>query len=127
MSRDISGSNREFNVEGIAFRVAADANFSEIITQFENSMIPTSGKAMRKMIKRIPTREGVVLITNAEERESLISFAEGLDNLKVSYTNAAGDTYKCEGTLEIESNETEENRTTCQVHPVGIWTPFFGG
>jgi hypothetical protein len=126
MALDIAGTNREFTVEGISFRVAGDANFSEIITQFENAMIPTSGQAMRKMTKRIPARESVVLITNAAERQDLLAFAESLDDLKFSYTNAAGDVYKCEGALEIEANETEENRTTCQVLPRGEWTVFLG-
>jgi hypothetical protein len=124
MANDISGSNRAFTIEGISFRVAADANFTEMISQFENSMVPTSGRAMRKMVKRILTREGIVLVTNADERQLLIDFAESLDDLKISYTNAAGDQYKCEGTIEIENNETEENRTSCQVHPRDRWTPI---
>jgi hypothetical protein len=82
---------------------------------------------MRKMLKRVPVREGIVLVTNADEREVLKSFAEGLEDLKISYTNAAGDTYRCEGTIEVESNETEENRTTCKVMPREEWTPFIGG
>jgi hypothetical protein len=69
-------------------------------------------------------REGIVLLVNADEREDLIAFAEGLDDLKISYSNAAGDEYKCEGTIEIENSETEENRLTCQVHPRGTWTPI---
>lgn len=126
MALDIAGSLRKFTVEGIPFNVAADANFTETISIFENSMVATSGRAMRKMMKRVPVREGVVLVTNASEREILKSFAEGLDDLKISYTNAAGDTYRCQGTLEVESNETEENRTACKVMPREDWTPFIG-
>jgi hypothetical protein len=124
MARDIAGSLRKFTIEGQSFRVAADANVTETITQFENSMVATSGEAMRKMTKRVPMREGIVLLVNADEREDLIAFAESLDDLKISYSNAAGDEYKCEGTIEIENSETEENRLTCQVHPRDIWTPI---
>jgi len=126
MSRDVSGSNRKFTAEGISFRVAADANFTEMISKFENSMIATSGKNMRKMVKRVTSREGVVLVTNAAERDVLKSFAEQLDPVAFTYTNAAGDKYRCTGSLEIENNETEENRTTCQVLPDEDWTTFLG-
>ena len=123
-SKKIAGSNRKLTIEGISFDVAADADFSETFVQYENSMVPTSGGAMRKMLKRIPAVEGVVLITDADERLVLKDFAEGLDLVKVTYTNAAGDSYRSEGTIEIESNSTEENRTSCTIQPVGDWTKF---
>lgn len=123
-SRKLAGSIRKLTIEGISFDVAADANITETFTAWENSMIPTSGGSMRKMVKRVPMREGIVLVTDADEREVLKSFAEGLDLVKVTYTNAAGDSYRCEGTIEIENNETEENRTSVQVHPQGDWTKF---
>lgn len=115
---------RKFTIEGIAFNVAADANFSETFTRWENSMIATSGVAMRKMLKRIPMIEGVVLLTDSDERLVLKDFAEGLEDIKITYTNAAGDSYRGEGTIEIEGNETEENRTSCTIHPRGDWTKF---
>jgi hypothetical protein len=124
MANDVVGSLRKLSIEGIPFRVAADANFSETVTVFENSMIATSGRAMRKMTRRVPMTEGIVLIVNEAERQNLKSFAESIDDLKVSYTKASGDTFKCEGTIEIENLETEEGRLTCQVHPREDWTPF---
>jgi hypothetical protein len=87
-------------------------------------MVATSGVHMRKMVKRVRSVEGVVLITNGEEREQLRAFAEGLDVVKFTYVNAAGDEYRAEGTIEIESNETEENRTSCMLHPNVPWTVF---
>jgi len=123
-ARKIAGSVRKFTIEGISFDVAADATLSEVFTKYENAMVPTSGGAMRKMTKRIPAVEGVVLITDADERLVLKDFAEGLDLVKITYQNAAGDSYRCEGTFEIENNETEENRTACTIQPVGDWTKF---
>jgi len=126
MPRDISGSNRKLTVEGISFNVAADANFTEMVSRFENSIIPTSGKGMRKMVRRVTTTEGVVLVTNSADRATLKSFSEALDLLQLTYVNAAGDTYRCTGALEIENNETEENRTSCQLLPQDDWTLFQG-
>lgn len=118
------GSLRKFTVEGISFRVAGDANLSVTPTKFENSMIPTSGDSMRKMIKRVPIVESLVLITNGAENSALKSFAEDIGDLKMSYTNAVGDTHKCEGSFEWESYETEEGRSTISIQPRGDWTPF---
>jgi len=123
-AKKIGGSVRKLTIEGISFDVAADANFTEIFTNYENSMIATSGGAMRKMLKRIPSVEGVVLVTDSDERLVLKAFAEGLDLVKITYTNAAKDSYRCEGTIEIENNETEENRTSTTIQPVGDWTKF---
>jgi len=124
MSRDVSGSVRKFTVEGISFRVAADANLSRRPIAVENSMVPTSGKSMQKKVKMVPVLESVVLIVNAEEMESLKSFAEGLDVIKVTYQTAAGDEYRCTGQINVEAHETEENRANCTVHPEEDWTPF---
>ena len=123
-AKKVAGSIRKFTIEGISFDVAADSTFSETFTTYENAMVATSGKGMRKMTKRIPAVEGVVLITDADERLVLKDFAEGLDNIKITYQNAAQDSYRCEGTIEFENNETEENRTSCTIQPAGDWTKF---
>ena len=93
-AKKIGGSIRKLTIEGISFDVAADANFTEVFTNYENSMIATSGGAMRKMLKRIPSVEGVVLVTDSDERLVLKDFAEGLDLVKITYTNAAKDSYR---------------------------------
>jgi len=121
---DVTGTLRKLTIEGISFNVAADADISEVMTNYEVTRIPTSGPSMKKMVRRIPAREGIVLITNAAERENLKSFAEQIADVKVSYTNAAGDEYKCEGSIEVENNTTQENRTTVRVDPKEDWTAF---
>jgi hypothetical protein len=126
VAKNIVGSLRDFQVNGISYRVAFDANLTEIFTKFENSLIATSGLSMRKMMKRVPSREGMVLITNSAEREQLKLFAESTEDLEMSYTTAAGDTYSAVGTFEIENNESEENRTTLQLLPNDDWTLFEG-
>ena len=120
-----SGSIRKLTIEGIPFDVMADANFSEVFSQYEVEVIATSGKGMKKFTKRVPTVEGVVLGTSGADRERLKAWNEGLADLKFSYTNAAGDTAKAQGHFNIESNESEENRTTITLMPTsGNWTVF---
>jgi hypothetical protein len=119
-----TGTLRKFTVEGISYDVMADVDVKEIFTKYENSAIPTSGNAMMKKVKRVPSREGFVLATSGDEREELKAFAESIDNLKFSYTNMAGDTYKCSGQMEIEENSTADSRTTVNVFPEDDWTKF---
>jgi hypothetical protein len=124
MARDVTGTIRKVGLDGVNFRCAGDANLSQIFTEFENSLIPTSGQPMRKMVKRTQAVEGLPLILNTDEREQVKAFAEQLGNIKLSYTNAAGDQFKAEGTIEVENMDTEEGRATVQLLPVGGWTPF---
>lgn len=124
MSKDVVGSIRGVSLDGIPFRAAADGNLARKITRWENSRIPTSGKSMRKMIKRVLSAEGLPLITNADELNQLKSFAEDLDDIPMSYTTAAGDEYKAEGSIEIEDAGTEEGRTVVRLDPADDWTPF---
>lgn len=124
MAKDVVGSIRGVSLDGIPFRAAADGNLSRKITRWENSRIPTSGKSMRKMIKRVLSAEGLPLVTNADELGQLKSFAENLDDIPMSYTTAAGDEYKATGSIEIEDAGTEEGRTVVRLDPADDWTPF---
>ncbi|MCK5603577.1 hypothetical protein KAR91_16955 [Candidatus Pacearchaeota archaeon] len=126
-AKNVSGSNRAFSVDGVPYGIAFDSNIAETISQFEKEVIESSGDPMVKYTKRNRMREGIVLITNASEREDLVAQADGLAILKLSYTNAAGDVYKCRGALEVETNETEENRTACKALPTSAWTLFVNG
>ena len=119
-----AGSIRAFTIEGIVFDTAADANFSGLLSEYENSKIPTSGLAMTKKIKRVSTVESVTLITDWGSKDTLRAFAEQLADVKFSITYAHGDTLKGEGTFNIESDESEENRTTISIHPSGRWTLY---
>jgi len=124
MGKDVSGSVRKFTIEGVPFRVSADTNVSRKPSNIENDMVPSSGKGMRKVTRVTPKAEGFNLLVNAEEVEALKSFAESLDNIKVSYETAAGDLYRCVGQIEMEAQETEENKVTVTVLPEEDWTAF---
>lgn len=115
---DTAGSLRSLTIEGIPFRATADANLTEIFTNYENSMIATTGRAMRKMVKRVLSVEGITLATNGAERSYLKAFAETTKDLKIDYVNAAGDTIYIVGAIEVENNETEENKTNVKFFPV---------
>jgi hypothetical protein len=112
-----TGTVRKLVIEGITFLVAADADFSEIITEFENTLIANTGAAILKQEKRTQDVSDVVLITNGNQREQLASFADGGDTLAMSYTNRAGDVYRYTGQINVDNNQTMESRTTIGVLP----------
>lgn len=118
------GSIGKLTIEGIPFNVMGDANFNEVFTEYENELIPTSGEPMLVQKKRIAQVENVILGTNAADRESLRSFNDSLDELKMSYTNAEGATAKAQGKINIDGNETENNRTTLTLLPKKPWVVF---
>lgn len=120
-----SGSIRKFSIDTIGFDVAADANLSGLLSQYENSKIPTSGPAMTKKMKRVPTIESIVLITDGPSKDTLRALNEQLADVSFSVEYASGDIWKADGTFNIESDESEENRTTISLHPTGRWTPYF--
>lgn len=120
----VAGSIRKLTIEGIPFDVAADGNLSDMMNEFENSAIPTSGIAMPKKVKRVAMIEGVVLITDGGSKDVLVSYADGLAELKFSIEYASGDIKKAQGIFNIESDESEENRTTIAIHPTIAPTRF---
>ncbi|MCK5127579.1 MAG: hypothetical protein KAR42_15085 [candidate division Zixibacteria bacterium] len=121
---DTGGSIRKVTLDGTAFDVFADSNFSETITRFENDRIPTSGRNIKKMTRRVPKVESVVLAANGEEKQVLILLGETTVDFPMSYETAGGDVYRTTGSIEVENRETEELRATVQLHPSTHWNPF---
>lgn len=119
-----TGTIRKFTVEGISYDLMADVDVKEIYTRYENSGIATSGNTAIKKVRRATVREGFTLLTDGDEREELKHFAESIDLLKFSYTNMAGDTYKCKGQMNIEDNSTADSKTTVNVIPEDDWIKF---
>lgn len=124
MAKDISGTLLKVTLDGITFDVAADTNVTETGSGVENEGVPSSGRNMRKMTKRVQTREGITLLANGDERELLQSLSERRADFPMSYTTAAGDVYRAQGWIEFENRETEENRATIQMHPRNGWDAF---
>lgn len=124
MALDISGTLRRVILDGTTFDVMADTNVTEMGGAFENEGVPTSGRNMKKMTRRVETREGVVIACNGTEREILKELSERTTDFPMSYETAAGDVYRSVGWIEFENRETEENRATIQMHPRIDWESF---
>jgi len=123
MSR-IAGTPKSVTIEGVPYDVLGDANISIMLNQWENESIPTSGLPIQKKSKRIATAESVVIGTSWEEKATLIELADSLDKIKFSIEFAGGDTIKGRGQINLDSDESEEMRTTVKFMPDEGWTIF---
>ena len=126
MSRN-SGTIEKFTLNGVTYDVPADINITFNRSSFEIEGVPTSGRTMFKMTRRVPTMEGIVLITDASEAEALKNVAESLADATIAVTLVDGTVYRTTGKINYESWETEENRSTITVIPAktkNAWTPF---
>jgi hypothetical protein len=119
-----SGTVRSVTLGGLPYNVAADTNISVTMTVWENSRIPHSGGSARKMLKRTPTAESVVLILDGSDRENLRLTAEAQTDTTIAFETLAGDSYQATGSIEVENWETEDNRVTCILQPADEWTAF---
>ena len=121
---DLSGTLRKVTIDGVTYDVFADTNVSAIPSAYENTSVPTSGRNMRKMMRRSQNRESITLVANGAEQEALRLLSERLDDYPLSYETAAGDVYRATGWVHFETHETEENRATVQLCPRGEWSAF---
>ena len=120
----VSGSIRNVTINGVTYDVLADANFSETGSRFENEGIATSGETIRKMTRRVPQVESVIVKAAGADKERLKGIADGIDDVSMSYETAAGDVYRATGFIEFENRETEENRATLTMIPRQDWRAF---
>ena len=124
---EASGSLRGVVFDGLTFRVPADINMSLNLSEYENENIPTSGQSVQKKTLRSPDAEGVVLIANPIEQETLRDMAGRLEAFPISVELADGSVWRTTGTINFENVETQENRATVKIMPdraIGAWELF---
>lgn len=121
---DIVGTPRKVIIDGIPYRVFADANFDEKPSRYENKAIATSGGALRQMTAQVPTKEGITVACNGLEYNLLKAVAEGTDDVAMSATMANGDTFRCTGWIDLEKRETETGKATLKMFPRDDWELF---
>jgi len=121
---NVVGTPRNLMIEGITYRFAADVNISQMLSIYENVMLPSSGDAMLQKTKRTPNFESVTLLTNPEEADQIKRFADSTDLLNMSVTLADGSTYSARGQINFENRETDTGRATIVIMPENDWVLF---
>lgn len=120
----VCGTLKKVTLDGVTFDVFADTDVKEVGSGWENTVIPTSGGNVRKMVSRAESREGITLVCSGAEFDTLKDLAERLDDFPMSYETAAGDVYRATGWIEFESRQTAENKASIQMHPRNSWESF---
>lgn len=123
---DVSGTLKSVTIDSVAYDVAADVNVTQKGSNVESEMMPSSGRAMRKLTRRVEEIEGVVLICNDLEFVTLKASAEKLEPFGMSLTNGAENTWSTVGAIEFESRDSDTNRATIKMQPTsaGGWVLF---
>jgi hypothetical protein len=124
---DNSGTLRKVVINGVTYDVMGDTNITFNKSSFEIEGMPTSGRTMFKMTRRVPTMDSVGLATNPAEAEELQSVSESLADATISVELADGSIYRTTGKINYESFESESNKSNIQIIPAktkDAWTPF---
>jgi hypothetical protein len=122
-----SGSIRKLVLNGVTYDVPGASNFTFNLSSFETEGIPTSGKTMFKMTRRVPTIEGVEIIATPAEAENLRVLSEGLADITIAIELADGSVFRGTGKVNFESFETEEHKCSLTLIPArtgNAWTAF---
>jgi hypothetical protein len=120
----VVGTLLNVTISGVTFPVAGDADASHILSRFEKTVLPTSGRSVMQMTKRVPALESLVLLTTPLEAENLRNFANSTEWLNYSFTLADGSSYSSVGTINLENRETATGRTTISMFPEVDWVLF---
>ena len=113
----VSGSLGNFTFDKTTFRVANDADVSRALGFYEKEGIPTSGDPNIKLTKRIEIAEGFDLVVDGAEREILRDGLNSIKPLGISYTDAAGNNYTCDGHITSTGDVTQDAKVTVTVIP----------
>jgi hypothetical protein len=112
-----TGTVNKIVINGVSYDVPADINITFNRSGFTIEGIPTSGKTVMKYTRRVPSMEGVILMTSPGEAEELNSVSENLADITIAVELADGSTYRTTGRINYENLETEENRSAITIIP----------
>jgi hypothetical protein len=123
----LAGTIEAVVLDGTNFLVTADIN----VTQnqgTENVFLPTSGEAMPQAIKKNASAEGVTISADGPDYVILQGLHDRTANgetYSIAYVTAGSkETYTATGGINFESRETESNKASIMLLPLGDWVPF---
>jgi hypothetical protein len=120
----VAGSLKKLTLDGVTFRLAADADINTKFGDFESEVIPTSGEGLRKMTKRTQMADGVDVTVDTSELELLETLSERTDSYPLAYKNANGDLFTSEGGISIDDSSSQDSKVTIKILPVKKWEKF---
>jgi len=124
MARDTSGSIIRVSINGVSYDALSDADFGVTPSRWKNEAVATSGRAIRKRTRQVEDVKSVTIACNGDERVALKSYAENQIDVTLSYTTAAGDTYRAQGWIDFETWNNQDNKATLTMFPRQTWDSF---
>lgn len=118
MSR--SGTPKALKLDKQNYRLAADVDFDRKPAQTKEVQA-TTGKRNVKVIKQNEDIEGVDIIVDADQRETVLALASADLPFDISYTNAAARSYTGKGEIDITADGTSDGKMTITLIPENGW------
>lgn len=118
------GTPRKVVIDGVSFDVMGDTNITYNASKYEIEAQPTTGDALFKRTKRIPTMEGITIAASPAILEELKTKSNSLADKTMSVEFADGSVYKASGQINFENWESESGKATLILIPKRDWEPF---
>ncbi len=118
------GTPRKVVLDGVTYDVMADTNITFNASKYEIEGQPTTGDALFKYTKRIPTMESLTIAATPAILEDVKEKADSLADKTMSVEFADGSVYKATGKIKLENWESETGKLTVQLVPKRDWEPF---
>lgn len=116
----MSGSIRKCWIAGVTYNVKATADFSEG-PDVETEGIRHSGGTLPKRENKVAEVDGIELIVDGVEKQTLREIARGQEKVPFGYEEEDGSTNDAEGWINIDSRTTMEATITIKFIPDGEW------
>ena len=117
----VSGSLLAIQIDSVSYEIDSEADITEMPPK-EIEGRPTSGNTLYKVMKKVPERTGIDLITDSVDKQTLTDTL-GLI-VPISYTEADGTVNSGQAMINIESRTTQENKMTIGFIPQGLFQVF---
>ena len=121
---DNVGTLKKVVIDGVSYDVFVDINVSFTPTRFKREDIPTSGRTLHKMTKRVRKMEDITIAASPAEVEALASKAESLASKTIAVEFADGSIYRATGQIDFDKWESQDGKGTVTLIPDKDWTPF---
>lgn len=118
----MAGSMKKLTINGISFDCVGDADWTEVFSNFTNSVMPTTGGGVIVQELRVREVSGVQISLQHGDRSLLKAIIEEGLIVEMSYQNRDGDRYSGRGTVNTDGRTTMKGIATLTLLPIGDWT-----
>jgi len=115
------GTWKSVRIDGVKYNATGDGDATLMGGVFENSGIPHSGGAGRKMARRLDPITGIILHVTALEHDRLKALNDrkfGPPGVPLTAIDNEGNTYRSSGFINYQGMTNQENAATVDLIPM---------